>query len=295
MSRYVIPQLIPRRIKSKQRVGFIGLGNMGYPIAKRLTRNYDLIGYDKINRNGIKMSNDIDQIMKCGYIITCLPNSNIVENIFNKNHRNIDRNSTWIDLTSGDPNITRELSQKAEFNFMDCGISGGPKGAQNGTLTCLVGGDEITYNDILPILKEFSSDQFYVGKSGSGHAVKSINNTLLGMNLWIVAEALMILKKQGIDPKIALDAINKSSGRSFVSERRYPDHIMNGKFDYGFSYNLLKKDILTTQSLTGQSYNPIIARFFQLIKVINADPFLKLEDHTEIIKIIEAWSNEKLL
>lgn len=124
----------------------------------------------------------------------------------------------------------------------DCPVSGGPRGANSGELTAMVGGD--LNRTAQPVISLFARKKVvHCGPIGSGHAVKAMNNCLNVAHLIIGGEALIALAKWGVQPNIALAAINSSSGRSLQTEERIPEEILSRNFDYGFKLGLMLKDV----------------------------------------------------
>ena len=150
-----------------------------------------------------------------------------------------------IDMTTGEPEITRKISDKLkekEINFIDAPVSGGPKGAYHGNIAIMIGGTEEQFTKIKPIMDDISSNIFYAGKIGSGHSIKAGNNLLNLICRMATFEVISLLVKDGVDPKKAVDIIQKSSGRNYAVEITLPDNILSGKMVQGFSTGLMKKD-----------------------------------------------------
>ena len=289
---------------------FIGLGNIGSPIARKIGANNILQTWDACEltrtkfKNEIKVSNSNFKSINYEYfnfdnidtIFTCLPNSKIVEQVYEELKNKIKPGTIWVDLTSGNPEQTIKMNNKLRENniyFVDCAVSGGPAGAEKATLTTMIGCEnEETLETIKPYLETFSNNIIHVGKPGSGHAVKAINNALLAINLWSSSEAISTLVKFGITPEKALQAINNSSGRSWVTQQRFPDHILTGTYDYGFSLDLLKKDVDTAKSICQEHshmQNPtsfLIHKQSELLAKAQ-DKLEEGADHVEIYKIFE--------
>ena len=129
-------------------------------------------------------------------VLTCLPNSSVVENVYEEMLKNVLRkNTVWIDCTSGDPKrvgaFGKEWKEIHGSIFLDCAVSGGPSGARKGTLTTMMGGDEVAVERVRPIIETFASHVNYLGPAGAGHAVKAMNNTLLAAHICAASEALV--------------------------------------------------------------------------------------------------------
>ena len=238
------------------KIGFIGLGNMGRPLAERLIKKYKLYTYDleKTNlqyftdKGAIACSSPSEVASKVNEVFLCLPTSAIVETVINGDKGlaiSAKRGSYIIDMTTGEPEITRKISDKLkknDINFLDAPVSGGPKGAHQGNIAVMVGGTKRQFLKIKPIMDDISSNIFYAGKIGSGHSIKAGNNLLNLICRMATFEVISLLVKDGVDPKKAVEIIQKSSGRNYATEITLPDNILSGKMVQGFSTGLMKKD-----------------------------------------------------
>lgn len=161
-----------------------------------------------------------------------------------------------VDCTSGDPTHSAHVAtylKEVGCSYVDCPVSGGPAGAEAGTLTCMVGGDVATVQTVRPFIESFSKKIVHAGPSCSGHALKAVNNTLNVAHLILGTEALLALSKFGVRPDTALVAINSSSGRSLQTEVRLPVEVLSRKFGYGFKLGLMQKDVRIGQAILQQS------------------------------------------
>jgi len=206
--------------------------------------------------------------------------------------------SIWIDCTSGVPDSARKLAQQLETNqvaYLDAPVSGQTIGAERGTLTVMLGGNEQAYQCALPIISAFAGLVEYVGCSGSGFAVKAVNNVLMATHLWALAEGLTILKQQQVDVKAALNCINHSSGKSTVSDSIMAQKVLNRSFPKTFALNLLQKDIGIGLDLAQQqdSNVPIFESIQALFKEI---PKAQAEqmDFTAAVSVLEQWNQTVL-
>lgn len=287
-------------------VAFIGLGTMGYPMAGHLAKRFETIvwnrtpdkAYQHAQQHGTKAAEDLKQVAQAEFIFTCLPSSVEVEQVVQQVLPALRAGTVWIDCTSGDPNHSRRIAQtlrEAECDFLDAPVSGGKAGAEAGTLTVMVGGSEETFRRALPVIEAFASKVFHVGDVGAGHAVKAINNMLLAINLLAAAEGLLALVKQGVDPAAALEVINVSTGRSFVTEVHFPERVLTRAFPPTFSLALLAKDTRIAVSIARGAYVPaplmqLAAEMFEMAKrQIGADV-----DHTAVVQLIEGWAGAEI-
>ena len=239
-----------------EKIGFIGLGNMGRPLAERLLKKYQLYVYDLeeenlnffVSHGAIKCLSPSEIASKTDRVFLCLPTSSIVEKVINGDKgilKTAKQNSFIIDMTTGEPEITRELSKNLllrDINFIDAPVSGGPKGASLGNIAIMIGGTEKQFSIIKPIMDNISSNIFYAGEIGSGHAIKAGNNLLNLICRMATFEVISMLVKDGVDPEKAVNIIQKSSGRNYATEITLPDNILSGKMFQGFSTGLMKKD-----------------------------------------------------
>ena len=187
---------------------------------------------------------NIEKAVQADLIFSCLPTSADVEQLIAAYPPK--PGSIWIDCTSGVPQSAQILSQRLKkmgVEYLDAPVSGQTIGAEKGTLTVMIGGDAYAFEKAKPIIAAFSGLIEYVGESGSGFAVKAINNTLMATHLWALAEGLTVLKSKGVDLSAALNCINHSSGKSSISENIMGQRVLNRSFDKTFALDLLQKDI----------------------------------------------------
>jgi 3-hydroxyisobutyrate dehydrogenase len=151
-----------------------------------------------------------------------------------------------LDCTSGDPATSRRIAARlAERGvaFADAPVSGGTNGAEAGTLTVMVGADPATFARARPVLETFGRRIEHVGPVGAGDALKAVNNALLAVNILAAGEGLAAVVKAGVAPRTALEVLNASSGRSFVSEVLVPERVLTGTWPRSFRLALLDKDV----------------------------------------------------
>ena len=290
---------------------FIGLGSMGRELCHQIgsagfhTFAYDLnpvaAKYAEENYENVYQAELLEAVRQSEIILSCLPNSHLVGQIKDQlleEEGALTKIRLWIDATSGHPRESRKIAsdlKKANVEFFDCAVSGGPTGAAAGTLTAMVGGNEASFNQVKKILSAFAKNIVYLGESGAGHAVKAVNNCLLAANICTVSEGLIVLKKYGLNLENALKAISTSSGRSWVTQQRFPEHVLNRTFDYGFSLGLLLKDVDTCMAMLQENGlpAPLLRATRELVQMAN-NAYGDEADHLEIVKMIEDWSGEKI-
>ena len=186
----------------------------------------------------------LQKALQADFIFSCLPTSADVEQLIAAHLPK--QGSIWIDCTSGVPEAAKKISQRLKklgVEYLDAPVSGQTIGAERGTLTVMIGGNAHAFAKAKPIISAFSALIEYVGESGSGFAVKAINNTLMATHLWALAEGLTVLKSKGVNLTAALNCINHSSGKSSISENIMAQRVLNRRFDKTFALDLLQKDI----------------------------------------------------
>ena len=186
----------------------------------------------------------LQKALQADFIFSCLPTSADVEQLIAAHLPK--QGSIWIDCTSGVPESAQKLSQRLKklgVEYLDAPVSGQTIGAERGTLTVMIGGNAHAFAKAKPIISAFSALIEYVGESGSGFAVKAINNTLMATHLWALAEGLTVLKSKGVNLTAALNCINHSSGKSSISENIMAQRVLNRSFEKTFALDLLQKDI----------------------------------------------------
>jgi 3-hydroxyisobutyrate dehydrogenase len=244
----------------RKQVAFVGLGAMGWGIAANLAAAAKdgkiaspVLVWNRTTskseqheaRYGTRCARALPDVSQADVIITCLPTSTEVADVARELAPAMKSGSLWIDCTSGDPDSTKYISRmlkEAGITMIDCPVSGGPDGAASGQLTAMVGGDT---NDVAQsVINIFAKKKIVrCGIVGAGHAVKAMNNCLNAAHLIVAGEALLALKKWGVQPEVALQAINASSGRSLQTEVRIPTQVLTRRFDYGFKLGLMLKDV----------------------------------------------------
>jgi 3-hydroxyisobutyrate dehydrogenase len=237
---------------------FLGLGAIGAPMAARLARGARLTVWNRTRTRAEAFARahgardaatPREAVEGADVVVTCLPTSREVEALLGGSDgllAGLATGALFIDCTSGDPASSRRIAARlAERGvaYADAPVSGGTNGAEAGTLTIMVGADEPTFDRARPVLALMGSRIVHVGPIGAGDALKAVNNALLALNILGVGEGLATLVKAGVSARTALDVINGSSGRSFVSETLVPERVLTGAWPRTFRLALLEKDV----------------------------------------------------
>lgn len=301
-------------------IAFVGLGDMGLPLAERVVRGVggvrafdasearrELFRSRLASVRSDRPSSTVvpslaEAVRGADCVVTCLPNSSIVQSVVEEalGASALEDCKLWVDTTSGDPLVSRALAgtlsmPPASVEFVDCAVSGGPRGAEAGSVTAMVGGSADGFAAARPILETFAASIFHLGPVGAGHAVKAVNNTLMAAHIWLAAEGLLALQRFGVDPAAANAAIAVSSGRSWATQQRIPQHVLPGTFDYGFKLELLLKDIGVAQSLFTHegAVVPLLNNAAEMVR--GAAGYLSpSDDHTAIVRVLEKAANQEL-
>ena len=284
-----------------QSVAFIGLGAMGYRMAAHLPKQFDTVyvwnrNFDKAEQHAAEYGTQavtLEQAVQADIIFSCLPTSADVAQLLE--NLSLKSGSVWVDCTSGVPDSAQTLAaQLAERGaiFLDAPVSGQTIGAENGTLTVMVGGDVQGFEKALPAMQAFGTLIKHVGESGAGFAVKAVNNMLMAVNLCAVAEGFTTLKAHGVNLNEALDCINASSGKSMVTETVLPQRILNRSFPVTFALPLLAKDTSIAIDLAREAKlsAPVLSLTQNLIQAAS-DLSDKNSDFSSAVKMYESWSN----
>jgi 3-hydroxyisobutyrate dehydrogenase len=299
-------------------VGFVGLGNMGIPMTRRLVgagyqvRGFDVSAEARGNFEAIGASEAggaVTAITELGavgdgaaVVILMLPDSNIVERVLLGRLAsepaagsaaggllvNLAPGTTIIDMSSSDPARTRglaELVTAAGMTLIDAPVSGGVAGARAGTLMVMVGGPAEAFTRFQPMLTAIGKRVVHAGDVGAGHAVKALNNLMSAAHLLASSEALIAGRRFGLDPAVMLEIVNGASGRSGSTENKWPNYILTEKYDAGFSIRLMVKDIqlaLSIEHATGvpaATSEAVVATWEAAMADLPADA-----DHTAIAR-----------
>ncbi|WP_191112110.1 NAD(P)-dependent oxidoreductase [Acinetobacter lwoffii] len=284
-----------------QSVAFIGLGAMGFRMAAHLPKQFDTVyvwnrSFNKAEQHAAEYGTQavtLEQAVQADVIFSCLPTSADVERLLE--NLPLKSGSVWVDCTSGVPDSAQKLAvQLAEHGviFLDAPVSGQTIGADNGTLTVMVGGNAEGYEQALPAMQAFGKLIKHVGESGAGFAVKAVNNMLMAVNLCAVAEGFTTLKAHGVNLHEALDCINASSGKSMVTETVLPQRILNRSFPVTFALPLLAKDTGIAIDLAREAKisAPVLSLTQNLIQAAS-DLSDKNSDFSSAVKMYESWSN----
>jgi 3-hydroxyisobutyrate dehydrogenase-like beta-hydroxyacid dehydrogenase len=240
---------------SAERIGFIGLGNMGGRMARRITGAGErVLGFDPRTQSvaeagAVAAASAAEAIANSDVVLLSLPDSRVVESVFYGEGRAIDAiraGQVVVDLSTANPASTRRIAAdlaERGASYLDAGISGGAAAAEKGALTLMVGGSGEALDRVRPVLDHFSTKIAHCGASGAGHTVKLLNNFLNAIALSSTAEVMVAAKKAELDLETVLEVLNASSGVNFATINRFP-HIIKGDYlEGGLTNTLMLKDV----------------------------------------------------
>jgi len=288
------------------KLGFIGVGNMGGPMAANLLKaGYSLVVHDirpeaveKVVKLGAERAGSASEVAAvCHAVITILPTSKEVEEVVLGPAgiaEGAGEGSIVIDMSTSYPGSTLMINRKLKemgIRMMDAPVSGGVKGAVEGTLSVMVGGDEELFREFKPVFEAVGKSAFHLGEVGAGHTMKAINNFLSACSLVATSEAVVLAAKAGLDPAKVVDLLQASSGRSYSTDYKFPTFILPRKFDAGFSIKLLHKDLDILVRLGRELKVPMfVANMVEQLYSYACSQGKGDLDHTAIIKILEEWA-----
>lgn len=245
-------------------IGFIGLGNMGGRMTRRIVDSgIPVLGFDAapaaIEASGARAAADAAEVAGASDIVfLSLPDSKVVEAVVRGQNGiagSLREGSVVVDLSTSAPSSTRalhdELAERGVV-YLDAGISGGAAAAEAGTLTLMVGGEAEALERVQPYLAPFASNVFHVGASGAGHVTKLLNNFLNAIALSATAEVMVAGKKAGLDLEVLLEVLNKSSGVNFATLNRFPKIIHGDYLKGGLTNTLMLKDVVLYTELISE-------------------------------------------
>lgn len=246
-----------------QKIAFIGLGQMGIPMATRLvSAGFEVVGFDLskaalqdlVSRGGKAANSVAEALAGCDGIITMLSNGKVVRDVLltDDAFRQAPKGALLLEMSSSAPGETRTLGEKlgGHLRVVDAPVSGGVKRAVDGSLAVMVGGSAEDFDAATPVLQAMSAKRFHCGPLGAGHAMKAINNYVSGAGVLAAAEAVLLGEAFGLEGARIVEVLNASSGKNNATEVKMNQFILSGTFASGFALGLMAKDIRTAANLS---------------------------------------------
>jgi 3-hydroxyisobutyrate dehydrogenase len=287
------------------RVGLVGLGNMGRPMAERLrVAGLGLAVYDLRAGLAGEVAEAIgataaDSLAELGdgsdVVVTMLPDGAAVDRaVRGPGDRLLDglaAGSLLVDMGSSSPVGTRALGAalaERGIGMLDAPVSGGVRRAADGTLTVMVGGDPALLERCRPLFTAVGEHVFPCGPLGAGHAMKALNNLMSATGLLIAGEALLAGRRFGLDPVRMLEVLNASTGRNHATEHKVAQFVLSRRFDAGFSLALMVKDLGTALDLAADTGTPAeLAATCRRLWARAGEALGPGTDHTAVVRWLE--------
>ncbi|MEO8713694.1 MAG: NAD(P)-dependent oxidoreductase [Acetobacteraceae bacterium] len=293
-------------------VGFVGVGNMGWPMAACLVRAGFTV---HVNDSRREVANNFvqqvggdapdglrDLAARSDVIVTVLPTSAIVRTVIEDGDDNLlagmRPGTVVIEMSSGVPTVTQVLAERVASlggHLIDAPVSGGVAHARTGQLAIMAGGDPAVIDRVLPVLEAMGPTVLRTGPVGSGQAMKALNNLVSTGGFLIGIEALLIGQRFGLDPSVMVDVLNAATGMNNSTQKKFKQFVLSRGFDAGFTMGLLHKDVSIALELGRETATP--APVSALCKELIASAvamFGPNADHTEMARVLERLAGEEL-
>ncbi|NIO04404.1 MAG: 2-hydroxy-3-oxopropionate reductase [Proteobacteria bacterium] len=292
-----------------KKIGFIGLGIMGNPMATNLIgAGYQVTGYDidekalnaMVEKGAAQASSPKEAAGSADAIITMVPDDPIAERVATGKDGALEgmrKGTILVDMSTISPSTAMRIAEKLEENGMemlDAPVSGGDVGAMEGTLSIMVGGKKEIFDRMLPVLEKMGKNVNHVGDHGAGQVAKDANQIIVALTIEAVAEALIFAKKSGVDPKRVRDALMGGFAQSRVLDL-HGQRMLDWNFEPGGRVRLHKKDTEIAMSMAKElgMYLPGTSLVSQLWNTVAAHGGLDW-DHSSLVKVLELMSETEV-
>jgi 3-hydroxyisobutyrate dehydrogenase len=291
-----------------RRIGFIGIGNMGWPMAANLLKaGFEVAVADAQPDRAARFGREIggraaadaaDAVKGADAVITILPTSAEVADVIAAITPALAPGALVIEMSSGAPGITRALAadlETAAAALIDCPVSGGVSRARSGELAILAGGDAADLERARPVLSAMGTSVHHCGAVGAGQAMKALNNLVSAGGFLIGIEALLIGRKFGLDPALMVDVLNASTGMNNSTQKKFKQFVLSRRFDAGFGLDLMAKDLSIALGVGRETGTA--TPFSALCREMWASAATLLgpgQDHTALARFCEQLAGTKL-
>ena len=299
-----------------ERIGIIGLGKMGAPMARNLKRAGFHVALNDIDMTLARaLAQEIggdaferlpEMAQACRVVITMVPDGRIVREVVLGRAGNPEsglaagfaKGSVLIDMSSSAPVGTKQLGNELAargIDMLDAPVSGGVRRAVPAQLAIMIGGKPELIERCRPVLSALGSQLFIAGSLGAGHAIKCLNNYVSAAGLLAAAEGLVAAQRFGLDPKVALEVLNASTGKNNSTENKFAQFVYSRSFGSGFSLGLMAKDLRTALELAAAVKAPMPLGEHCVPLWNDAEAALGAgADHTEIVRVLEKITGTEL-
>ncbi|MDP3417168.1 NAD(P)-dependent oxidoreductase [Falsiroseomonas sp.] len=290
------------------RIGFIGIGSMGWPMARRLIEaGFSVIVQDAVpgratdfaSRHGGTAADSAAQAADgADAIITMLPTSRDVAAVLAAIRPSLKRGAVVVEMSSGEPSATRALAADLAalgVAMVDAPVSGGVARAETGELAIMTGGEAASLDRVDPLLRAMGTTITRCGDIGAGQAMKALNNLVSAAGFLVSVEALLIGSRFGLDPTVMVDVLNASTGMNNSTQRKLKQFVLSRKFNSGFGLDLMVKDLSIALQVGRETATPApLAAQTRELWAAAAALLGPGQDHTAAAKFSEALAAGEL-
>ncbi len=292
---------------SRTVVGFVGIGNMGWPMAANLVSGgFDVVVFDVaaerteafVEQCGGRHADTVETLAaEAGVLITMLPSSVQVSSTLSAALPAMVKGALVMEMSSGDPAVTRRLAELAAaqgIDLVDCPVSGGVARARDASLSIMAGGSPSALGRARPLLAHLAGEVHVCGDVGAGQAMKALNNLVSTGGLVVSLEALAIGTRFGLDPRVMVDVLNASTGVNNSTRNKLNQFVLSRSFDSGFGLDLLAKDVTIALDLAGEGESTPLSDLCRDLVLRTQDLLGPGHDHTEIARLVESLTGSDL-
>lgn len=297
---------------ARPQIGFVGVGNMGWPMAACLVRaGYSVhvndarreVANNFVQQIGGLAPDSLRQLAGASdVVVTMLPTSAIVQRVLSGGDDNVLASmrpgTVVIEMSSGVPSVTQELAEHVRAlggHLIDAPVSGGVPRAKTGELAIMVGGDTAVIDRVMPVLSAMGTSVLRTGAVGSGQAMKALNNLVSAGGFLIGIEALLIGQRFGLDPAVMVDVLNAATGMNNSTQKKFKQFVLSRKFNAGFTMGLLAKDLSIALQVGRETATPApVSALCKELVVAAQTMFGSDADHTEMARLCERLAGDEL-
>jgi 3-hydroxyisobutyrate dehydrogenase len=295
-------------MNSALRIGFVGIGNMGWPMAARLLRaGFPTVIADARKEQEAAFLHEVGGSRADGLaalasdadvVVTILPTSAVVAGVVEEMVPALRPGTVVIEMSSGVPTVTKRLAAQVAARggaMIDAPVSGGVVRATTGELAIMVGGDDAVVARVRPVLEAMGSTILRTGGIGSGQAMKALNNLVSAAGFLIGIEALLAGQAFGLDPAVMVDVLNASTGMNNSTQKKFRQFVLSRKFDSGFGLDLMVKDLSTALEVAREGGVPApLAALCRELWAAAARQLGPGQDHTAMARFSELLAGTEL-
>ncbi len=290
------------------RIAFIGIGKMGWPMARRLVEaGHEVAVCDAVpgraaafatSHRGSAAADAAEAAKGAAILVTMLPTSREVAAVLAEAKPVLARGAVVVEMSSGEPSATRAMAAElaeAGIVMVDAPVSGGVARAEDGTLAIMTGGDAAVLDRVAPVLRAMGSTITRCGDVGAGQAMKALNNLVSAAGLLVSVEALLIGQRFGLDPAVMVDVLNASTGMNNSTQKKLRQFVLSRGFDSGFGLDLMVKDLSIALQVARETATPVpLSAQARELWAAAAGVLGPGQDHTAVARFSEGLARDEL-